>query len=103
MQEHTIPICQLFLPILLPFGEGMFFQQVMTFQNDKRSGGFKANATFYTYYGITDVNISSDGKRFCYDLQCMDSFEGSVKNLTIDANQFTFSKLQGYRNRIGSG
>ena len=61
----AIPGGQLFFPMQLPLGEGVFFQQVVRFDDEEGGGGFKAHTAFYADDGIAHMDIASDAEGLC--------------------------------------
>ncbi len=72
----------------------MFFQQVMCFDNDQRSGGFKTNPSLDTDNGIAHMNIPSDRKRLRNGLQILYGPYRMIKFFIIYRLQFSLFKMK---------
>ena len=59
MQEHTIPVAYLVLPVLLPFGQSMFLKHLMSGYNKYGTGSLEPNTSLDAYYSVTYVHITS--------------------------------------------
>src|SRR5450432_1472683 len=75
MQPVAIPGAQLILPIELPLGQGMFFQQVMRLDNDQRGSGFETHPSLDADDGIPDMDIPAYAIGLRNGLQVLDRLD----------------------------
>ena len=95
VEQHAVPVGQLFFPVLLPFGEGMFFEEVVGFQDDEGRGCFETDPTFDTNDRIPYVDIAADGERGGDFLEAADGIGRFCKQVSIQAQEFPFFEAQG--------
>ncbi len=79
VQPVAIELCQLVFPVQLPFGEHVFLQCMVCFQDHHRSGCFESYAAFDTNDGIAYVNITAYAIRAGNGLQVLDGFGRMIK------------------------
>ena len=96
VEEHTIPVGNLILPVLLPLREGRLLQQTMRFDNELRGCSLEAYATLNTDDGVAHVGITTDGIRSTNLLDLLDGLNLIIELFTIDSHDLTFleSNLQ---------
>src|SRR5690606_38881047 len=94
MDHHSVPVGELVLPIKLPFGQGMLFEQMVSFDDNHRGGSLKPYPTFDSYDGISYVNIPADRVILSDLLQCFDRVDSRCKVMTVDPGEFPLIEME---------
>src|SRR6185312_5299443 len=74
MERVAVPAAELVLPIEQPLGQGMFFKQVGSLDDDEGGGGFETDAAFDADDGVTDMDIAADAIGLGDGLEILDGF-----------------------------
>ena len=74
MEEHSIPVADLILPILLPLGEGIFLKEAVGTDDKHRSSSLKAYSSLDADDCIADMTVASDTVGGSYFLYCLYGF-----------------------------
>ena len=60
MEEHTVPVGYLILPVLLPFTQRRLLQQTVGLDDQFRCGGFEAHTTLDADDGVAYIGITAN-------------------------------------------
>ena len=83
VQEHAVPVGYLVLPVLLPFAQGIFLQELVCADNQHGCGSFEAYTAFDTDNRVAYVHVAADAV-CCTDLfHFLDGFDGIVECLVV--------------------
>ena len=93
MEEHTVPVSHLVLPVLLPFAQRGFLQQTVGLDDQLRSSGLKTYTTLDTDDGVTHIGITTDGIRGTDLLDLLDSLHLVIEMLSIHGHDLSLLKL----------
>src|SRR5258707_15592513 len=96
MKPVAIKLRQLVFPTQLPFDKHMFFQSMMSFDDQNRGCSFKSNTSFDANDRVTYMNIATDTKWPCDFLKHLNCFYSMRIFFTIYFDQFTFLKSKCY-------
>ena len=92
MEEHTIPVGYLVLPVLLPLAKCVLLQQAVGLDDELRGSSLKANTTLDADDGIAYVAVATyavSGSNLFYLLYCSHLV---VKLLAVDSHNLALLK-----------
>ena len=89
MEEHSVPVAYLVLPILLPLAQCALLQQAVSLDDELRSCSLESYTTLDTDDGITHVAVATDGVRSTNLLNLLDGSNLVIKLLAVDRHDLT--------------
>lgn len=89
MEEHSVPVAYLILPILLPLAQCALLQQAVSLDDELRSCSLESYTTLDADDGVTHVAVSTDGVRSANLLNLLDGSHLIIKLLSVDSYDFT--------------
>ena len=96
VQQHAIPVGQLLFPVLLPFGEHVFFQQVVGFDNNERRRRLEAHPPFDADDGVAHMGVAADGKGPGQFLEGLYGLGGMGEGFPVQAGEFALFKPEAH-------
>ena len=94
MQEHSVPVGHLILPVLLPLGQGVLLKETVCADDKHRSGSLKAHAALDADDGVTNVTVTADGICGANLLYLLNGLDAVIELLAVYGYQFTLLKAQ---------
>ena len=94
VQEHTIPVCHLLLPVLLPLRQSIFLEEAVSADDEHGSSSLEAYTTLDTHDGITNMAIATDGILCTNLLYSLNSLYLIVVLLAVYRAEFTLLEAQ---------
>ena len=89
MEEHSVPVAYLVLPILLPLAQCALLQQAVSLDDELRSCSLESYTTLDTDDGVTHVAVATDGVRSTNLLNLLDGCNLIIKLLAVDSHNLT--------------
>ena len=94
VQEHTIPIGHLFLPVLLPFRQSKLLEIAMSANDEHGRSRLEAHTTLDANDGIAHVAVASDSESCTDFLDLLDGFYFVVELLAVHRAQFSLLETE---------
>ena len=94
MQEHSVPVGHLILPVLLPLGQGVLLEKTVCADDKHRSCSLKAHATLDADDGVTNMTVTADGICCANLLYLLNGLDAVIELLAVYGYQFTLLKAQ---------
>ena len=89
MEEHSVPVAYLILPILLPLAQCALLQQAVSLDDELRSCSLESYTTLDTDDGVTHVAVATDSVRSTNLLNLLDGCNLIIKLLAVDSYNLT--------------
>ena len=89
MEEHSVPVAYLILPVLLPLAQSALLQQAVSFDDELRSCSLESYTTLDADDGVTHVAVATDGVRSTNLLNLLDGSNLIIKLLAVDSHNLT--------------
>ena len=96
MQEHSVPVGNLILPVLLPFAEGELLQELVGGDDEHRRGGLEADTSLDADDGVPHVHVAPDAVRSGYRLNLLNGSDFVSELLAVDSGDLPFLELDLY-------
>ena len=88
VQEHSIPVCHLVLPVLLPLAKGVLLEELVRCNDEHGRSGLKTHTSFYTYDCIAHMHIAANTVGSTNLLYLLYRLDGVAERLAIDSLEF---------------
>ena len=94
VNEHSVPYCHLLLPVLLPFAQGEFLEELVRryYQHCRRS--LESHASLDSDDGVSHVHVTADSVRGCDFLHCLDGLHAVGVFPSVHPYQRALGELQ---------
>ena len=89
MEEHSVPVAYLILPILLPLAQCALLQQAVSLNDELRSRSLESYTPLDTDDGVTHVAVATDSVRCTNLLNLLDGSHLVIKLLAVDSYNLT--------------
>ena len=94
MEEHTVPVRYLVLPVLLPLGQGVLLKETVCADDQHRSCSLKAHAALDADDGVTHVAVTAYCICGANLLNLLDGLDAVIELLAVYGYELALLKAQ---------
>ena len=94
MQEHSIPVGHLVLPVLLPLAQGELLEELVRRDYKHRRSRLEAHTALYSYDCVAHVHIATDSIRRRYAFDGLYGFHSVIVPSAVDSDQHALFEFE---------
>ena len=96
VQEHSIPVGHLVLPVLLPLAQGELLEELVRRDYEHRRSRLEAHTALYAYDCVSHVHIATYSVRRRYAFDGLYGFHSVIVPSAVDSDQHALFEFERY-------